>query len=231
MEKNREKEMEMISDFNEKSISSSPYPLFIKFAASARSQGEVKTFSLLNLAEENLDVKNLGKEISVVFIKRGKFKLKNSNLSTNYLSISDKKNINLYEYDKEAGGRSIIDTGNWQYLKEKHKLSTFQYPYVYINNSVAKLAILPSSLGNYWEYIAFFAGSDKIYNFNTIISADKIGKKSPKGGEYFLMNFVKGEELTEVQKDNIFELTKELNASLKNIEIPQEEKDIAFEED
>ena len=175
------------SDFNQ--IQIKRYPT-IKFTASDNSKhSEAGSFTLLSNDEnKNLVAQDLGKEIKVVFLKRGKLGMKKKPYRTNEVGNPNKNSmVQVYKTGKD-GNSQPENEGPWREMKQKYGLSTFQYPYVAIliddEPIIAKLPILPSSLSNYWEYHDTFTKTEgAIWEFETVLKADdKVTKGSD--GDY-----------------------------------------------
>lgn len=223
-------ELDIASDFNQRTFVRFPY---LKFSAaeSAKGKSKVKSWTLLRNDEDgNLQAEDLGQEVKVVFLKRGKFKLRKGSYITNEIVPGKDIQIDLYKINKETGKRNFYEAGEWQKLKERYGLSTFQYPYVLLNGEVVKFGVLPSSLSNYWEYSDSFKKGEKIYEFETILkSSDE--PKVGEGGEYYLITFTRGEKLEEAKATEVAEKIMELNETLKAQETPikLDEEDEAVE--
>lgn len=205
-------QLDEASDFNTSKIVRFPY---LKFSSAGSKQAEAKTFTLLrNDDDGNLQAENLGEEVNVIFISRGKFRLKKASYTTNDI-VPNQREIELYKINKNTGKRAFQEKGEWRELKEKYDLSTFQYPYVLLNNEIVRLGILPSSLGNYWDHCDEFKGNEKIYQFETTIKAGDEAKQS-EGGIYYEMVFERGKKVRDF--DNVAEKIMELNEIKKQQE-------------
>ena len=188
------------------------YP-YLKFISSGGGKSEVKTFCLLDSKEDGrLDVEELGETVNVIFLNRGKFRLKRGSYITNDLVPGKDKNVKVYKINRETGKRSLLESGEWRAMKEKYGLSTFQYPYVLLNNKgsfeIVRLGILPSSLSNYWEYSDSFKKGELIYGYQTILRASEEPKTSSEGGDYYQMEFIRGREVEDIGfvKEKILEV-------------------------
>lgn len=193
------------------------YP-YLKFISSGGGKSEVKTFCLLNSKEDGeLDVEELGETVNVIFLSRGKFRLKKGSYITNDLVPGKDKNVEVYKVNRETGKRSFSETGEWRVMKEKYGLSTFQYPYVLLNNKgnfeIVKFGILPSSLSNYWEYSDSFKEGELIYGHQTILRASEEPKISSEGGDYYQMEFIRGEKVEDISfvKEKVLEVKSSLD--------------------
>lgn len=215
-------ELDEASDFNQ--LTFKTYPT-IKFTASKNSEySEVGSFTLLENDEDgNLKATDLGKEIKCIFLKRGKFRLKAADFNTRDITFSKTKEITLYGKTAE-GKQTVAAVGTYHDLKKQYGLSTYQYPYVALEDgTIARLCILPSSLANYWEYCDDFKNSERIYEFYTTVKAAPELTKGKKGS-YYLMDFLRSKELDEDTFSEIAATIKELRDELKK-------KDEAYEEE
>lgn len=201
-------ELDDATGYNQVIIPRFPY---IKFSATERGSATAKTFSLLTQsADGGLDAKDLGDEINVVFVSRGYFKLKKGKYSTNEIVPVKGKKFDLWQIDKTNGRRAFVESGEWRDLKTKYNLATFQYPYVLLDNQICKLAIQPSSLGNYWGYCNEFKGEERVYEFITALKAEDKSKQNKDGGEYFVINFERKDIISKKEFENVSEKIMEL---------------------
>lgn len=212
-------QLDQASDFNQRQFVKFPYLKFIS-AEGSKNQSEVKSFVLLRNDENGeLQAENLGKEVKVVFLNRGKFRLKNAGYTTNDIMPIKGKQVELFKKNRQTGKRNYQETGLWRDMKEKYGLSTFQFPYVLLNKEIVKLAILPSSLSNYWEYCDIFKGDDKIYEYETVLNGSNESYESPEGGVYYKIVFGQGEKLKDIS--NVGDKILELQEILKQQEVPE----------
>lgn len=235
-EKYTEEELDKASDFGRPNIHSFP---FIKFSAAEGGKSEVKHFTLLTSdADGNLQAQDLGEELKVVILHRGKFKMKKGNFSTNELTPNKDKQVSVYKRTK-TGKRVFENKGTWHEMKEKYGMSTSQIPYVLVDQEgfqgVAKLGVLPSSLSNYWEYCDEFKRKEKPRHFETIVKASDKEKES-QGGTYYEMSFKRGkaldEELREMVEEDIMDLDAKLKENEKAFsqdEDPETEEEVFYE--
>ena len=203
------------------------YP-YLKFISSSGGKSKVKTFCLLTSKENGgLDVEELGESVNVIFLSKGKFRLKKGSYITNDLTPRKDKNVDVYKVNRETGKRNFLESGEWRTIKDKYGLSTFQYPYVLLDNKgsfeIVKLGILPSSLSNYWEYSDSFKEGELIYGYQTILKASEEPKISSEGGDYYQIDFSRGEKVKDINfiKEKVFEV----KSSLDKKELAKKEYD------
>ena len=209
-------ELDMESDFNQFQAKRYPFLKFIS-AESSKSNAPVKHFVLLTNDEKgNLQAQDLGETLKVIFLKRGKFKLRKASYTTNEVNSGKNVEIEVYRLNKQTGKRQFQDKGEWRAMKEKYGLATFQYPYVMLSSGdVAKLAVLPSSLGNYWEYCDSFAKEKtRIQEYETVLKgADDLTES--EGGTFYKMTFSRGIKNSDELMEGVVMTLKVLNEELK----------------
>jgi len=190
------------------------YPT-IKFTATNTGRAEVGSFSFLTSDENGeLQAEDLGKELKAVIINRGRIRLKNAQYISNEVSGARSK-VMLFTKD----GGKLQDQGDYYKIKEQYGLSTFQHPYLKLEDGrIGKLIVLPASLNNFWDYMGGFRESDRVYYYWTHIKASEEAK-SGKGGSYYVIEFGQGDQLTQEEQNQTYEsIMKVANAIQKNDE-------------
>ena len=201
-------ELDKMSGFEKTSRTKYPFLKYIS-AEGSKSKAPVKSFVLLrNDRDGNLIPENLGNEVKVIFISVGKFKLKKGAYITNEIVPGKDKEIDVYCFNRETRKRNFENRGLWRSMKEKYDLSTYQYPYVLIDDEIVKLGVLPSSLSNYWDYRNSFKENERIYEYKTILKGAKEAKRN-LGGVYYDMIFEKGAKLNQSDLEKAVENIKE----------------------
>lgn len=229
------KELDQASDFQQTSFKR--YPT-IKFTASSGSKyASEGSFTFLeNDPDGKLIATDLGKTLSIVLIKRGKFRLKKPPYETNEVVSGKDKAIDVYERGSD-GKRMHKERGVWRVMKDKYKLSTFQYPYVLLNVDskdediepvIAKLAILPSSLSAYWDYCKDFT-KERVYEVMTSITASKDMVKG-KLGNYHTMEFAMTGKLSRPTFEKVADTIETLDTELKLAQEARQEQQEQYEE-
>ena len=222
MDDKQREELDNATDF--KRTQFKQYPT-IKFTATNTAEySKAGSFTLLENDEDGkLKVTDLGKELSCVFIQKGKFRLKGSDYNTRDVIFNKTKPITLYGRTKD-GKQMVVGEGAWHALKKDYGLSAHQYPYIKLRDgTIARLDILPSSLSNYWKYCADFKNDERIYCFYTNVKASAKMEQGKKG-KYYLMDFIRQDEI-EPDEFSVIETTiKDLRNELKNVEDAYKEK-------
>lgn len=197
-------------------------------ADSAKGKSNVKSFTLLSQDKDGkLIAEDLGETVKVVLMTRGSFRLKKAPYISNEVRLARAdSDVKIYQIDKIKNKRMLTNIGKWKEMKEKYGLATQQLPFGVVNDEIAKIIVLPSSLSNYWEYLESFKDQERPYKFITIIKAnDK--PKTGAGGEYYEMTFKRGEQLDEASisqmEDDIIDLRDKLKKNDEAYQVKQEE--------
>ena len=199
-----------LSDFKQRFYYNVP---FLKF------NGKEGTFTLLKRDDvgEIKEAQDLGKEIQVVFLKRGRFKLVSGRYYSSEAYPKKGKMINLYQIDKKTGKRMLVDVGEWQEIKSRYGLKTQQLPFVLLlpEKEIVKLKIIPGSLQSYWDYLATFRGKERPYEFITKISS--VEEEGKEGGVYYKLSFEKVKPV-----ENLEEIARYIDEVASNLKKEEE---------
>lgn len=216
MNKYSQEQIDEMSGFGKTHFEKWPY---VKFSATTRGLAPVGTFSKLSWDDKNnLTAEPLGKTISVILLHRGRFRLKNADMTSSEV-ISSKQDVDIYTKEKSR----LVDHGNYKEMKEKYAMGTMQYPYVILNGEeVVRLAVLPGSLSKFWEYLDSFKGEDRPLYWITNVSAGE--EKRNKGGTYLEMAFARGMSAGD-QQDSILDALSALDEKIKKNDAARNARD------